>query len=59
VTRLGERHAGVAGRREAKRYLTLRDNTVRPETVTVGTNELIGTDPANLYPVLARLMAGR
>ena len=23
-----------------------RDNTVRPETVTVGTNELIGTDPA-------------
>lgn len=38
--------------------LTLRDNTERPETVTVGTNELIGTDPAKLGPALARLMAG-
>lgn len=38
--------------------LTLRDNTERPETVTVGTNELIGTDPARLGPALARLMAG-
>jgi UDP-N-acetylglucosamine 2-epimerase (non-hydrolysing) len=26
--------------------------------VTVGTNELVGTDPANLPPALARLMAG-
>lgn len=39
--------------------LTLRDNTERPETVTVGTNELIGTDPAKLGPALARLMAGK
>lgn len=39
--------------------LTLRDNTERPETVTVGTNELIGTDPAKLAPALARLMAGQ
>jgi len=39
--------------------LTLRDNTERPETVTMGTNELIGTDPANLAPALARLMAGQ
>jgi len=39
--------------------LTLRDSTERPETVTVGTNELVGTDPANLAPALARLMAGR
>jgi UDP-N-acetylglucosamine 2-epimerase (non-hydrolysing) len=38
--------------------LTLRDSTERPETVTVGTNELIGTDPAKLAPALARLMAG-
>jgi len=38
--------------------LTLRDNTERPETVTIGTNELIGTDPAKLGPALARLMAG-
>jgi UDP-N-acetylglucosamine 2-epimerase (non-hydrolysing) len=39
--------------------LTLRDSTERPETVTIGTNELVGTDPANLAPALARLMAGR
>jgi UDP-N-acetylglucosamine 2-epimerase (non-hydrolysing) len=39
--------------------LTLRDSTERPETVTVGTNELIGTDPAKLGPALARLMAGK
>ena len=38
--------------------LTLRDNTERPETVTIGTNELIGTDPGKLAPALARLMAG-
>lgn len=38
--------------------LTLRDNTERPETVSIGTNELIGTDPAKLAPALARLMAG-
>jgi UDP-N-acetylglucosamine 2-epimerase (non-hydrolysing) len=39
--------------------LTLRNNTERPETVTVGTNELIGTDPGNLGPALARLLAGQ
>ena len=39
--------------------LTLRDTTERPETVTVGTNELIGTDPAKLTPALTRLMAGQ
>jgi len=39
--------------------LTLRDNTERPETVSIGTNELIGTDPANLGPALKRLMEGR
>lgn len=38
--------------------LTLRDNTERPETVTVGTNELIGTDPRNLKPALDQLFAG-
>ncbi len=35
--------------------VTLRDNTERPETITVGTNELIGTDPSKLSPALARL----
>jgi len=38
--------------------LTLRDNTERPETVTFGTNELIGSDPLKLAPALSRLMAG-
>ncbi|ULA63033.1 MAG: UDP-N-acetylglucosamine 2-epimerase [Nitrospira sp.] len=39
--------------------LTLRDNTERPETITIGTNELIGTDPTKLPSALARLMAGQ
>lgn len=39
--------------------VTLRNTTERPETVTVGTNELIGTDPAALEPALARLFAGQ
>jgi UDP-N-acetylglucosamine 2-epimerase (non-hydrolysing) len=39
--------------------LTLRDSTERPETVTVGTNELLGTDPAKVGPALARLRAGK
>jgi UDP-N-acetylglucosamine 2-epimerase (non-hydrolysing) len=39
--------------------LTLRDTTERPETVTVGTNELIGTDPGKIGPALARLRAGK
>jgi UDP-N-acetylglucosamine 2-epimerase (non-hydrolysing) len=38
--------------------ITLRDTTERPETVTMGTNELIGTDPAALEPALARLFDG-
>jgi UDP-N-acetylglucosamine 2-epimerase (non-hydrolysing) len=38
--------------------ITLRDNTERPETIHLGTNELIGTDPANVAPALARLMGG-
>lgn len=39
--------------------LTLRNSTERPETVTVGTNELIGTDPAAIAPALDRLFAGQ
>jgi UDP-N-acetylglucosamine 2-epimerase (non-hydrolysing) len=38
--------------------LTLRDNTERPETCSIGTNELIGTDPENLIPALDKLFAG-
>src|SRR5690606_22226589 len=35
--------------------LTLRDNTERPETITIGTNELIGTDPKAIKPALQKL----
>ena len=38
--------------------ITLRDNTERPETCMVGTNELIGTNPAAVKPALDRLYAG-
>ena len=38
--------------------ITLRDNTERPETCTVGTNELIGTNPAAVKPALDILFAG-
>ena len=38
--------------------ITLRDNTERPETCTVGTNELIGTDPKAIKPALDKLFAG-
>ena len=30
--------------------MTLRDSTERPETVSEGTNELIGTDPKKISP---------
>jgi len=39
--------------------ITLRDNTERPETVAVGTNELIGTNPTALPPYLAQLVQGQ
>lgn len=38
--------------------MTLRNTTERPETVTMGTNELIGTDPAVIGPWMRRLFAG-
>jgi UDP-N-acetylglucosamine 2-epimerase (non-hydrolysing) len=39
--------------------ITLRDTTERPETVSVGTNELIGTDISKLESALNRLFAGK
>lgn len=39
--------------------ITLRDNTERPETCTVGTNELIGTNPAAVKPALDLLFSGQ
>ncbi len=38
--------------------MTLRDNTERPETITVGTNELIGTNPDAIAPAMDRLFSG-
>lgn len=39
--------------------MTLRDSTERPETVTEGTNELLGTDPSALKPALDNLFLGK
>lgn len=39
--------------------MTLRDSTERPETVTIGTNALLGTDPVALAPAFERLFAGQ
>lgn len=38
--------------------LTLRDNTERPETCTIGTNRLVGTNPAAIAPALKDLFDG-
>lgn len=39
--------------------MTLRDNTERPETCEMGTNELIGTNPNAIKPSLDKLFAGK
>lgn len=38
--------------------MTLRNSTERPETVTLGTNEIVGTDPTNIVPYLKKLVKG-
>jgi UDP-N-acetylglucosamine 2-epimerase (non-hydrolysing) len=38
--------------------ITLRNSTERPETVELGTNELIGTDPNQLREALKQLLSG-
>ncbi|MFD2515178.1 non-hydrolyzing UDP-N-acetylglucosamine 2-epimerase [Pontibacter locisalis] len=38
--------------------LTLRNNTERPETITVGTNELAGTDPDKIRAYLRQIVKG-
>ncbi len=35
--------------------ITIRDSTERPETVTIGTNELVGTKPENIKVYLKKL----
>jgi UDP-N-acetylglucosamine 2-epimerase (non-hydrolysing) len=39
--------------------LTLRDNTERPETIEVGTNELIGIKPSAIKPAMDKLFGGK
>jgi UDP-N-acetylglucosamine 2-epimerase (non-hydrolysing) len=39
--------------------ITLRDNTERPETIEIGTNELIGTNPKAVKPCLEKLFSGK
>src|SRR3954470_1871513 len=39
--------------------LTLRDNTERPVTVDVGTNQLVGTDPRRAVAAAHEVLAGR
>lgn len=38
--------------------MTLRDNTERPETMSLGTNELLGTNPKAIAPAMEKLFAG-
>jgi UDP-N-acetylglucosamine 2-epimerase (non-hydrolysing) len=38
--------------------MTLRNSTERPETCTIGTNELLGTDPSVLQQALQKLFSG-
>lgn len=38
--------------------MTLRENTERPETMTLGTNELLGTSPEAIKPAMEKLFRG-
>lgn len=39
--------------------MTLRNSTERPETVSEGTNELLGTDPSFIGPAFQKLFGGQ
>ncbi len=39
--------------------MTLRNSTERPETCTIGTNELLGTDPKAIKPAMEKLLKGQ
>ena len=39
--------------------MTLRTSTERPETITLGSNELVGIRPSDLIPYLRRLQSGQ
>jgi UDP-N-acetylglucosamine 2-epimerase (non-hydrolysing) len=38
--------------------MTIRDNTERPETISIGTNELLGTNPKAIQPAMNKLFEG-
>ena len=38
--------------------MTLRDNTERPETIELGTNELLGVNPKAIAPAMKKLFSG-
>lgn len=38
--------------------MTLRNSTERPETVSIGTNEIVGTDPDNIVGYLQKMVTG-
>lgn len=37
--------------------MSLRDSTERPETVEIGTNELVGTNPQNIKPAMNKIFS--
>lgn len=39
--------------------MTLRNSTERPETVSMGTNELLGTNPDAIAPAMEKLLSGQ
>lgn len=39
--------------------MTLRENTERPETIELGTNELLGVDPKSIAPAMKKLFSGK
>ncbi|MDV7396601.1 UDP-N-acetylglucosamine 2-epimerase, partial [Arthrospira platensis SPKY1] len=38
--------------------MTLRNSTERPETVSIGTNEIVGTDPEKIAVYLQKMVMG-
>jgi len=38
--------------------MTLRDSTERPETVTIGTNEMVGTNSDEIVEYIQKMVAG-
>jgi UDP-N-acetylglucosamine 2-epimerase (non-hydrolysing) len=39
--------------------VTIRETTERPVTASMGTNEVVGTDPARILDAVDRILAGK